>query len=256
MSISNVNDNNNNITSLNICWSGPVRVVRRSVYVYCLFIMSWNREEVTLLLEEYQKWPNLYKVKSANYKNRNLRRQALDAVVQALRSLKPNVTAQDVQAKFQALKQNASKERRKCLESQRSGAGSDDITEPSLWYHNLIGYVFDNSEERGAFDSLESEDVQEQDITLIEQADDEDALAEEVLSAAVSPSGALEHISTPSHSRSSSRVSMTSAPKKRKRKEEDTDVMGEVKSTLQHISQRLGQTREKSSNQIFGEYVA
>ncbi|CAH1959621.1 unnamed protein product [Acanthoscelides obtectus] len=58
-------------------------------------------------------------------------------------------------------------ERRKCLESQRSGAGSDDITEPSLWYHNLIGYVFDNSEERGAFDSLESEDVQEQDITLM-----------------------------------------------------------------------------------------
>ncbi|CAH2007790.1 unnamed protein product [Acanthoscelides obtectus] len=130
------------------------------------------------------------------------------------------------------------------------------ITEPSLCYHNLIGYVFDNSEERGAFDSLEREDVQEQDITLIEQADDADAFAEEVLSAAVSPTGVLEHISTPSHSRSSPRVSMTSAPQKRKRKGEDTDLMGEVKSILQHISQRLGQTREKSSNQIFGEYVA
>ncbi|CAH1957012.1 unnamed protein product [Acanthoscelides obtectus] len=23
--------------------------------------MSWNREEFTMLLEEYQKWPNLYK---------------------------------------------------------------------------------------------------------------------------------------------------------------------------------------------------
>ncbi|CAH2010800.1 unnamed protein product, partial [Acanthoscelides obtectus] len=190
------------------------------------------------------------------YKNRNLRRQALDAIVQALRILKPNVSTQDIQAKFQALKQNASKERRKCLELQRSGAGSDDITELSLWYHNLIGYVFDNSEQRGAFDFLESEDVQEQDIPLIEPADDADAFAEEVLLAAVSPSGVLENISTPSHSRSSSRVSMRSAPQKRKRKEDDTDLMGEVKSTLQHLSQRLGQTREKSSNQIFEEYVA
>ncbi|CAH2010801.1 unnamed protein product [Acanthoscelides obtectus] len=49
---------------------------------------------------------------------------------------------------------------------------------------------------------------------------------------------------------------MRSAPQKRKRKEDDTDLMGEVKSTLQHLSQRLGQTREKSSNQIFEEYVA
>ncbi|CAH2011409.1 unnamed protein product [Acanthoscelides obtectus] len=65
---------------------------------------------------------------------------------------------------------------------------------------------------------MESEDVQEQDITLIEQADDADVFAEEVLSAAVSPSGVLEDISTTSHSRSSSRVSMRSTPQKRKRK--------------------------------------
>lgn len=90
--------------------------------------MSWNKIEVTALLEEYRKWPNLYKIKSVNYKNRNLRRTALEAIVNTLKGIKPDVTLQDVQTKFQALKQNATKERRKCIDSQRSGAGSDDVS--------------------------------------------------------------------------------------------------------------------------------
>nr|CAH7717056.1 unnamed protein product [Callosobruchus chinensis] len=90
--------------------------------------MSWTREQVTVLLEEYRKWPNLYKIKSVNYKNRNKRREALKAIYNALKNLKGDVTIADIQSKFQALKQNAQRERRKCLESHRSGAGTDEVT--------------------------------------------------------------------------------------------------------------------------------
>nr|CAH7768111.1 unnamed protein product [Callosobruchus chinensis] len=89
--------------------------------------MSWTREQVTVLLEEYRKWPNLYKIKSVNYKNRNKRREALEAIYNALKNLKEDVTIGDIQSKFQALKQNARHERRKCLESHRSGAGTDEV---------------------------------------------------------------------------------------------------------------------------------
>nr|CAH7743079.1 unnamed protein product [Callosobruchus chinensis] len=88
--------------------------------------MSWTREQVTVLLEVYRKWPNLYKIKSVNYKNRNKRREALEAIYNALKNLKGDVTIGDIQSKFQALKQNAQRERRKCLESHRSGAGTDE----------------------------------------------------------------------------------------------------------------------------------
>ncbi|VEN50461.1 unnamed protein product [Callosobruchus maculatus] len=125
--------------------------------------MSWTREQVTVLLEEYRKWPNLYKVKSVNYKNRNKRREALDSIVDAVKTVKSDVTSADIQSKFQALKQNAQRERKKCIESQRSGAGTDEIVEPSLWYFNLIQFVFDDMDPRPAVDSLQDITHQEPD---------------------------------------------------------------------------------------------
>ncbi|VEN51276.1 unnamed protein product [Callosobruchus maculatus] len=112
--------------------------------------MSWTREQVTVLLEEYRKWPNLYKVKSVNYKNRNKRREALDSIVDAVKTVKSDVTSADIQSKFQALKQNAQRERKKCIESQRSGAGTDE-------------FVFDDMDPRPAVDSLQDITHQEPD---------------------------------------------------------------------------------------------
>lgn len=89
--------------------------------------MSWSRAETTALIEEYRKWPNLYSVTSANYKNRNLRKVALDSIVMSLKEIKPDVTALEVQNKFQALKQTAVKENKKCKNSNKSGAGTDEV---------------------------------------------------------------------------------------------------------------------------------
>lgn len=89
--------------------------------------MSWSRAETTALIEEYRKWPNLYKITSANYKNRNLRRSALEAIVMSLKDIKPDLTTSEVQNKFQALKQTAVKEMKKCKSSNKSGAGTDEV---------------------------------------------------------------------------------------------------------------------------------
>nr|CAH7724336.1 unnamed protein product [Callosobruchus chinensis] len=124
--------------------------------------MSWTREQVTVLLEEYRKWPNLYKIKSVNYKNRNKLRKALEAIYNALKNLKGDVTIGDIQSKFQALKQNAQRERRKCLESHRSGAGTDEIVEPSLWYFKLIEFIFDEDQPQPAVDSLSLHENEEE----------------------------------------------------------------------------------------------
>nr|CAH7733577.1 unnamed protein product [Callosobruchus chinensis] len=73
-----------------------------------------------------------------------------------------DVTIGDIQSKFQALKQNAQRERRKCLESHRSGAGTDEIVEPSLWYFKLIEFIFDEDQPRPAVDSLSLHENEEE----------------------------------------------------------------------------------------------
>ncbi|KAF5297339.1 hypothetical protein FQA39_LY12178 [Lamprigera yunnana] len=90
--------------------------------------MSWSHEEVICLIEEYRKWPNFYKVKSVNYKNRNLRKTALESMENSLKKSKPNITSTEIQNKFQSLKQNALKKYKKWKNSYKSGAGEDEST--------------------------------------------------------------------------------------------------------------------------------
>lgn len=90
--------------------------------------MSWSRNEVSLLIEEYQKWPNLYKAKSPHYKNRNMRNNALLSIQKALAEVKPDVTVNEIQAKFQGIKTNFIRERKKQLESEKSGQGTDSVS--------------------------------------------------------------------------------------------------------------------------------
>ncbi|KAF5275625.1 hypothetical protein FQA39_LY06737 [Lamprigera yunnana] len=117
--------------------------------------MSWSREEVICLIEEYRKWPNLYKVKSVNYKNRNLRKTALESIENSLKKSNPNIASTEIQNKFQSLKQNALKEYKKWKNSYKNGAGEDEVYEPSLWYFQIISFVIADNVPRESQDTLD-----------------------------------------------------------------------------------------------------
>ncbi|XP_044744272.1 uncharacterized protein LOC123306368 [Coccinella septempunctata] len=91
--------------------------------------MSWSRDQVSLLIEEYHKYPCLYAVKSPMYKNKHARNTAIEAVEASLKTLRPSVTSQEIKSKFQALKTNFLNEHRKHVQSMKSGARQDEFLE-------------------------------------------------------------------------------------------------------------------------------
>ncbi|KAF5294811.1 hypothetical protein FQA39_LY00295 [Lamprigera yunnana] len=87
--------------------------------------MSWSRDEVGLLIDEYKKYPCLYATKSKEYKNKHARGRALQNIEAELRVIKPYVTPNDIKIKFHSIKTNFL-EHRKHAKSINSGVGDDD----------------------------------------------------------------------------------------------------------------------------------
>ncbi|KAF5297049.1 hypothetical protein FQA39_LY12263 [Lamprigera yunnana] len=92
--------------------------------------MSWSRDKVGLLIDEYKKYPCLYATKSKEYKNKRARGRALQNIETELRMIKPNdVTANDIKIKFHDIKTNFLADHRKHAKSIHSGVGDDDLQE-------------------------------------------------------------------------------------------------------------------------------
>ncbi|KAK4881334.1 hypothetical protein RN001_004653 [Aquatica leii] len=83
--------------------------------------MSWSREQVVVLIEEYMKYICLYAVKTKAYMNKHLRQHALENILDVTKSIKPSVTITDIKNKLNGLKATFLTEHRKLLQSHRSG---------------------------------------------------------------------------------------------------------------------------------------
>lgn len=89
--------------------------------------MSWSNEQTSFLIDEYMKYPCLYVVKHRDYHNKYLRSLALQQIVEAMKSMRPQATEQEVAKKFLGLRSTYSNERKKVLNSLRSGMSEDEV---------------------------------------------------------------------------------------------------------------------------------
>ena len=72
------------------------------------------------------------RVKSENYRSRNIRDKALEEMAKQLNI--PGLTQQDVKLKFISIRSRYSSEQAKVLQSEKSGVGRDDIYVPKLFW--------------------------------------------------------------------------------------------------------------------------
>lgn len=89
--------------------------------------MSWPREQVSALIEEYKNNPCLYAVKSAQYKNKHARQDAWSTICNTLKEIRPTTTISEIKNKVNALRTNFMTEFRKMQKSKSSGAGGDEV---------------------------------------------------------------------------------------------------------------------------------
>ncbi|CAJ0968325.1 unnamed protein product [Ranitomeya imitator] len=108
--------------------------------------MSFNNEEfVRELIEMYRSLLCLWQIKSADYSNRNKKREAFAKLVALFKQHNPSEKVDEsvVRKKIQGLRTVYKKELNKVVKSKKSGAATDEVYVPSLWYFDLLGFTRD-----------------------------------------------------------------------------------------------------------------
>lgn len=121
---------------------------------------SWGSKTFTSeFIELYKTFPELWKVKSREYSNRDKKNVALNVLLSKLQQIEPNSTVVDVKSKINALRTSWRREHKKVLDSIRSGAGTEDIYEPSLWYYKQLQFIADQETPRPSISNVEEQSV-------------------------------------------------------------------------------------------------
>ncbi|CAJ0956632.1 unnamed protein product, partial [Ranitomeya imitator] len=89
--------------------------------------------------------PCLWKIKSADYSNRYKKKAAYKKLVALYKQHHPTEAVDEniVRKKIQALRTVYKKEVNKVEKSVNSGAGTDDVYVPKLWYYDLLAFTRD-----------------------------------------------------------------------------------------------------------------
>ncbi|KAJ8964762.1 hypothetical protein NQ314_004653 [Rhamnusium bicolor] len=96
--------------------------------------MEWTKEVVSEMIELYKQKPCLWKINDKTYLNKNLKRQAYDDILNMLKSKNlETVTVKDIKTKIKNLRNAFRKEMKRVENSNRSGAGTDELYTPNLW---------------------------------------------------------------------------------------------------------------------------
>lgn len=102
----------------------------------------WFKEVTTKFIEIYESHPYLWKIKSGDYTNRNLKNAVYDKLVEVCKIINPEANRDYAVTKIQSFRGSFRKEMGKMEESKRSGA-ADEIYTPTLWYFHLLLFTSD-----------------------------------------------------------------------------------------------------------------
>ncbi|XP_060867451.1 uncharacterized protein LOC132942815 [Metopolophium dirhodum] len=94
-------------------------------------------------LDLYKSFPCLWKIKSKEYSNRNIKDRAYEVLIEKMKEIDKNVNRDAVVKKINSLRSAYRKELKKIKDSVRSGAGEEDIFTPHLFYFNEIDFIRD-----------------------------------------------------------------------------------------------------------------
>ena len=123
---------------------------------------SSKRDEERKFLVEcirlYRDLPSLWKIKSADYSNRNKKYLDYKTLLTKYQERYQDATVEDVKKKYNILRTNFRKELKKITSSKRSGTGTDDISEPSLWYYEEMSFLIDQELPSHSLSTLDEEE--------------------------------------------------------------------------------------------------
>ncbi|KAM4049113.1 uncharacterized protein ACNLHF_006287 [Anomaloglossus baeobatrachus] len=102
-----------------------------------------NEAFIREFIDHYQALTCLWQIKSKDYSNKVVKRRAYLELVDIVKKHYPTeeVDINVVKKKIQGLRTVFKKEVKKIEDSKRSGAGTDEIYTPRLWYFDLLTFI-------------------------------------------------------------------------------------------------------------------
>lgn len=123
-----------------------------------------NRRHLEEFIDLYKSYPCLWQIKSKLYHDRPLREAAYKALIEKLKEFEPDANKDLVVKKINNLRSSARKEKKKYEASLKSGASSDDVYRPKLWYYDMMSFLNDQDTPRGSTSNL---DIQDESISEV-----------------------------------------------------------------------------------------
>jgi hypothetical protein len=226
--------------------------------------VEWTSDLTAQLIMVYETHPCLFDPKHKFYSNKHARADALGKIVVDLKTFNPKVEVEDVKKKWNNLRSQFSHEHHKVLASERSGMGTEDLYEPSVWWYEKLQFLLPHIRARKSTSSLSSQDIDcssnSQDYTQdlpFDAYDRQLCVAEDH-----SESSCTIEDTTPSTSHM-----VEDGPRRAKQRRLDQQsktaedpVLGKAVAALDVLGQRINQTSTvaavKTDVQVYAEYVA
>lgn len=115
---------------------------------------NYSREFMIEFIEMYKSLPEIWKVKSKEYSDRTKKMSAYNKLAEKLKVVEANADREMVIKKINNIRSSYRRELKKVRLSMKSGAGSDDVYTPTLWYFDLLSFLCDQETPREIKSSL------------------------------------------------------------------------------------------------------
>lgn len=103
--------------------------------------MEWSEEQVVHLIELYETHPNLWNTRDPKYKKRNVKKDSIREIAEAL-----NIETEEVERKLSVILAQYRRARGKASRMIKSGMGADEIKD-QLWFgFKYFAFLHDKNE--------------------------------------------------------------------------------------------------------------
>lgn len=100
---------------------------------------NWNKEQTYVMIQAYREHPCLYDPRDSNFTNKIKRNVSYNAILEAVKDVKENLTFAGVKRKIKTLQCQLSKERMKIAKLQKNGDAERYV--PTLWCYNELSFL-------------------------------------------------------------------------------------------------------------------
>ncbi|KAJ3635599.1 hypothetical protein MTP99_008495 [Tenebrio molitor] len=137
-----------------------------------------SREFLEDFIKIYESEPCLWQVKSKIYHDRVKKEAAYARLIEKFKTIEPTTACKfSVLKKINNIRSAYRKERKKVKASQESGAGTEEVYEPKLWYFKLLRFLDDQDTPQSSRSNIGSDE--DDDVTSNNEENGEEDLSQD-----------------------------------------------------------------------------